>query len=71
MGIRDLVSPVILGNEVLQNGTTLEDADLLAILVDVGQGRDAAVGVDFDKPGLLIFLGQDVDRDKLQGRQRC
>lgn len=62
---------IVLGNQVLQNGTALEDVDLLAIFSDVGQGRNAAVGVDFDKPGLLVLLGEDVDRDELEGYQRC
>lgn len=56
---------VISGNEVLQNSTTLKNADFLAILVDVCQGWDAAVGVDFDKPGLFVLLGEDIDRHEL------
>lgn len=62
---------VVSSNEVFQNSTALEDADLLAILVKIGQGRNAAVGVDFDKPGLLVLLGEYVDEDELHGHQRC
>ena len=45
---------VIAVDEVLQDGTALENTDGLAVGEGVGQGGDAAVGVDLEKPRLLL-----------------
>lgn len=45
-GERDLVLGIILFDQILQDATRLEKADLLAVAESVGQGGNAAVGVD-------------------------
>lgn len=59
--VRDLVILVIPGDEVLQDGATLKDADGLPVLGGVGDGRDAAVGVDLEEPGLLLLVVLEAD----------
>lgn len=60
-GVGDLVLGVVLLNEVLQDGTGLEEADLLAIRESVGHCWDAAIRVDFEEPGLLLGVLGKVD----------
>lgn len=53
---------VVLLDEVLQNTPGLEEADLLPVAGEgICQGGDAAVGVDFEEPGLLLGVLRDVD----------
>lgn len=44
---------VVAVHEVLHDGGALKQPDGLAVLEDVREGRDAAVGVDLEEPGLL------------------
>lgn len=61
MRIRDLVVFVVPFHEVLQNGTTLPKLELLATLVLVDDGRNAAVGVDVEVPLLFLFVFEELD----------
>jgi hypothetical protein len=56
MRVRDLVVLVIAINKVLEDGTALEDADGLAVGELVSNGRNAAIGVDLEEPGLLLLI---------------
>ncbi len=59
--VADFMVRVVLVGQVCEDAAGLEQADLLAIREGVCQGRDAAVGVDFQKPRLLLPVGRDVD----------
>ena len=59
--VRDLVVRIVLLGEVLEDGAGFEDADLLAVGEGVGDGGDAAVGVDFEEPGFFLGVFGDVD----------
>ena len=63
-GVGELVVLVVAGDEVLHHAAGLEDADRLAWVgwVDICDGRDAAVRVDGEEWGLLLFilLGADL-----------
>lgn len=48
--VRDLVVLVVLVDQVLQDASRLEDADLLAVCERVRNRGDASVGVDFKEP---------------------
>jgi hypothetical protein len=61
LGIADLVLGIILLCEVLHDAAGFEEVDRLAIAEGVGQGRDAAVGVDSEEPGLFLGVFRDVD----------
>ena len=61
LGVGDLVLRVVLLDEVLQDGTGLEEADLLAVGEGVSHGWDAAVRVDLEEPGLLLGVFGSVD----------
>lgn len=54
--IRDLVIRVIFGNQIQENSTTLENLDLITILVLVSEGGNTTVGVDVQEPGFLLFM---------------
>ena len=56
LGIRNLVVGVIARNKILHNGAGLEQANTLAITESVGQGGDAAIGVDGKEPRLLLYV---------------
>lgn len=51
---------VVLVDEVLHDAAAFEDADRLAVGVHVGQGWDAAVGVDGGEPGRFLLVGRGV-----------
>lgn len=59
--VRDLVVLVVLLGEVLEDAAGFEEADLSAVCEGVGYGGDAAVGVYFEEPGLLLGAFADVD----------
>lgn len=44
--VRNLVIVVVGGNKIQEDGTTFEDLDLVSVLVLIGEGRNATVGVD-------------------------
>ena len=52
-GVRQLVVRVVAVNEILHDGTALEQVDRLAISEGVRYGRNASIGVDLEEPGLL------------------
>jgi hypothetical protein len=60
-GIRDLVVPVVPVYEILQDGTAFPDFELLAVLVRVDDGWDAAVGVDVEVPLLFLLMFKELD----------
>lgn len=53
VGVGDLVVLVVAVHEVLHDGGAFEQPDGLAVLEDICEGRDAAVGVDLEEPWLL------------------
>lgn len=61
LGETDLVLGIILLGQVGEDATPFEQANLLAIGECIRQCGDPAVGVDFEKPGLLLSVGRDVD----------
>lgn len=48
-----LVVPV---DQVLQDGTALEYADLLAVGEGIRDGGNATIGVDLEEPRLLLLI---------------
>ena len=66
-GVRDLVVLVIAVDDVLENSTALKDADRLAVGELVGQGGNAAIGVDFEEPRLLLLIVGHADWVDLEG----
>lgn len=54
--IRDLVVFVIAFNNVLKDGPAFKDTDLLSVVPCIRQGRDPAIGVDFQKPRLFLLV---------------
>lgn len=52
--VRDLVVLVVAVDEVLEDGTRLKDANGLAVGPCVSDGGNAAVGVNFQEPWLLL-----------------
>jgi hypothetical protein len=61
MWVRDFVVLVVLLAEVLQDAARFEKANLLAIGEGVGYGWDAAVGIDFEEPGLSLRIFAYID----------
>lgn len=59
--IGNLVLGVIPRDEVLHDGTGFKQADALAVGKGVGQGGNAAIGVDGKKPGLFLRILADVN----------
>ena len=48
-------------HKILQNGSALPNVELLAILVDVGDSRDATIWVDVEEPLLLLLMLEKLD----------
>lgn len=61
MGIRNLVVLVVPVHEILQDGATFPDLELMATLVRVDDGRNASVGVDVEIPLLFVFVFKELD----------
>ena len=57
----DLIVGVVSVDEILHDAAAFEDADLFAVGMGVGQGWDAAVGVDGCEPGRFLLIGGHVD----------
>lgn len=68
--VRHLVLGVVAVDQVLQDGSALEDADGLAVREGVGNGRDAAVGVDLEEPRLLLTVNTGTAPPRLNPRGR-
>lgn len=47
---------VILFGQILEDTAGFEKADLLAVAESIGQGGDAAVGVDFQEPAKKLLV---------------
>ena len=58
-GEAELVLRVVVARQVEEDGETLEDGEVMAVVVD--NGGDAAIGVDGDEPRLLLGVLGDVD----------
>jgi hypothetical protein len=56
VGIGDLVVFVICSYDVLEDGATFKDLDLAPIRVLVSECGDATIGIDLEKPGLLLLV---------------
>ena len=56
-----MIDAVILLNEVLHDRAGFEEADRLAIGKGIGEGGDAAVGVNGEKKGLFLSILAQVD----------
>ena len=56
---------VVTVDEVLEDGSGLEDANGLAIGPCVSEGGNAAVGVDFEEPWLLLGVVSQLDGNNL------
>lgn len=52
---------IVAVHKILQNGSALPDIKLLAILVDVGDSRDATIWVDVEEPLLLLLMLEKLD----------
>lgn len=65
--VRDLLILVVAFDQVLHDGSRLEQGDGRAVLELVGQSGNAAVGVDFKEPGLFLDVFGDVDCGYLGG----
>ena len=52
---------VVFFGQVLKDGARFEEADGAAAVEGVGQGGDAAIGVDFEVPGFFLLVGAYVD----------
>lgn len=52
---------VVSVREVLEDGTALKNANLLAVWQLVRQSGQAAVGVDLEEPGLLLLILHHLD----------
>lgn len=57
--------------EILQNSTAFENAECFAVFVLVCEGGDAAVGVNFQEPRLLLLILRHLDSVDLFTRQCC
>jgi hypothetical protein len=57
----DLVLRVIAINQVLHDASRLEEIDRVAIGEGVGQGGNAAIGINRTEPGLFLGVFADVD----------
>lgn len=67
--VRHLVVLVVAVYKVLENGSALKDANGLAIRPLVGDGGDAAVGVNLEEPRLLLFILAHLDGMDLQAEE--
>lgn len=61
MRIRNLVVLIVPVDKILQDGATFPDLEVVATLVCVDDGRDAAVGVDVEEPLLLLLVFEELD----------
>ena len=61
LGVRGAVVRVVRVNQILHNGPRFEQPHLAAVGVDVGQGREASVGVDCQEPRLLVSVLGGID----------
>ncbi len=61
LGVRDLVLGIVAFNQILHDTARLKQIDGLAIGELVCQGWNAAIGVDGEKPILLLCVLADVD----------
>ncbi len=52
--IRDLVVDIVPVDQVLHDGTGLEELDAGPVRHDIGQGRYASVGVDLHEPFTFV-----------------
>lgn len=60
--IGDLVlGLVVLLDEILHDAAGFEESNAFAVGEGVREGGDAAVGVDFEEPGLFLGVGLNVD----------
>jgi len=60
--IGNVVVLVIPSDQVLEYGTALPNLHLLSVLILVSQGRNTAIGVDLEEPGLLLLKTWEIDR---------
>ena len=60
-GKRQFVLRIVTIGQVLQDATTFEDPDLLAVVELIKDRRNATVGIDLEKPWLLLPVSTDVD----------
>lgn len=65
-----LVVPI---HEVLQDGTTLPDVELIPNFVRIDDSWDAAIGIDIEVPLLLLLVFKELDCADLahEIRQDC
>lgn len=68
MRIRDLVFSIVAFDKVLHDGTGFEEADTIAIAEGIGQGGNAAIGVDGKEPGFFLRVLADVNLFSLVGK---
>lgn len=65
-----LVLPIIPLSKVLKDTTAFKDPNVLAIRERVCDGGDPSVGIDLQKPRLLLLIGGDVDVLGLVGKAK-
>ena len=56
------MAAVVSIHEILQDRTTFPDIQLLAILIHVGEGRNATIWVDVEVPLLFLLVLKKLDR---------
>lgn len=61
MRIRDLVVLVVPVHEILQDGATFPDFEVVATLVVVDDGRNAAIGVNVKVPLLFLLVFKELN----------
>lgn len=66
--IGHLAVRVVAFNKVLKNSTAFKDTKLLAIGPRICNGRDAAIGVDFQVPWLFLLILSNLDMVQLPGK---
>ena len=57
----DLVVFVVLSDQILHDGTALEQPDRFAICESVRKGRNAAIRVDLEEPRFLLGVFRDIN----------
>ena len=57
----DLVLFIILLSQVHQYTPTFKQANRLPIVEGISEGRDTAIGIDFEIPWFLLLVGGDID----------
>ena len=68
--VADFVLGVVFGDEVLHYGAGFEKPDGFPVGEGVGEGGDAAVGVDGEEPGFFLGVLRDVDFVDFVGETR-